>query len=71
MTREQIGTMRQDYQTRRAALIEEANRQIAMLDGAIAALDALLALTEDAAAPVAAAVMEDAPVAEAVMEDGA
>ena len=71
MTREQIGTMRQDYQTRRAALIEEANRQIAMLDGAIAALDALLALTEDAAAPVAEAVMEDAPVAEAVMEDGA
>ncbi len=59
MTREQIGTMRQDYQTRRAALIEEANRQIAMLDGAIAALDALLALTEDAAAPVAEAVMED------------
>ena len=42
MTREQIETMRQDYQTRRAALIEEANRQIAMLDGAIAALDALL-----------------------------
>ena len=59
MTREQIGTMRQDYQTRRAALIEEANRQIAMLDGAIAALDALLALTEDEAAPVAEAVMED------------
>ena len=59
MTREQIETMRQDYQTRRAALIEEANRQIAMLDGAIAALDALLALTEDAAAPVAEAVMED------------
>lgn len=59
MTREQIGTMRQDYQTRRAALIEEANRQIAMLDGAIAAMDALLALTEDAAAPVAEAVMED------------
>ena len=59
MTRERIETMRQDYQTRRAALIEEANRQIAMLDGAIAALDALLALTEDAAAPVAEAVMED------------
>ena len=59
MTRERIETMRQDYQTRRAALIEDANRQIAMLDGAIAALDALLALTEDAAAPVAEAVMED------------
>ena len=59
MTRERIETMRQDYQTRRAALIEEANRQIAMLDGAIAALDALLALTEDAAAPVAEAVIED------------
>ena len=59
MERERIETMRQDYQGRRAALIEEANRQIAMLDGAIAAMDALLALTEDAAAPVAEAVMED------------
>ena len=39
MTRERIETMRQDYQTRRAALIEEANRQIAMLDGAIAAFE--------------------------------
>lgn len=59
MTPEQIEAMKAQYQAQRAALIDDANRQIAMLDGAIAAMDALLALTEDAAAPVAEAVMED------------
>ncbi len=53
MTPEQIEAMKAQYQAQRAALIDDANRQIAMLDGAIAAMDALLALTEDAAAPVA------------------
>ena len=51
MTPEQIEAMKAQYQAQRAALIDDANRQIAMLDGAIAAMDALLALTEDAAAP--------------------
>lgn len=53
MTPEQIEAMKAQYQAQRAALIDDANRQIAMLDGAIAALDALLALTEDAAAAAA------------------
>ena len=43
MNREQIEAMKQQYQAQRAALIDDANRQIAMLDGAIAAMDAQLA----------------------------
>lgn len=43
MTPEQIEAMKAQYQARRAALIDDANRQIAMLDGAIAAMDAQLA----------------------------
>jgi len=34
MTPEQIEAMKAQYQAQRAALIDDANRQIAMLDGA-------------------------------------
>lgn len=42
ITKEQIEMRKQQCVEQRAALVEQANRQIAMLDGAIAALDALL-----------------------------
>ena len=54
MTPEQIEAMKAQYQAQRAALIDDANRQIAMLDGAIAAMDAQLAQLA-AAEPTSAA----------------
>ncbi len=45
--------MKQQYQAQRAALIDDANRQIAMLDGAIAAMDAQLEQLAQTAAAVA------------------
>ena len=53
MTPEQIEAMKAQYQAQRAALIDDANRRIAMLDGAIAAMDAQLAQLA-AAEPTAA-----------------
>ena len=59
MTPEQIEAMKAQYQAQRAALIDDANRQIAMLDGAIAAMDAQLAQLAAAVNPLAPAL--DAP----------
>lgn len=53
MTPEQIEAMKAQYQAQRAALIDDANRQIAMLDGAIAAMDAQLEQLAQTAAAVA------------------
>ncbi len=53
MNQEQIEAMKQQYQAQRAALIDDANRQIAMLDGAIAAMDAQLEQLAQTAAAVA------------------
>ena len=53
MTPEQIEAMKTQYQARRAALIDDANRQIAMLDGAIAAMDEKLEKLPQTAAAVA------------------
>jgi hypothetical protein len=51
MTPEQIEAMKEKYQSQRDALIDEANRQIAMLDGAIAAMEAQLAQLAAEASP--------------------
>ena len=59
MNQEQIEVMKAQYEAQRAALIDDANRQIAMLDGAIAAMDAQLAQLAAAVNPLAPAL--DAP----------
>lgn len=59
MNQEQIEAMKAQYEAQRAALIDDANRQIAMLDGAIAAMDAQLAQLAAAVNPLAPAL--DAP----------
>lgn len=53
MDRERIETMKVQLEDELKALIEQARREIAMREGAIAALTQLL--TEDAAAPPSAA----------------
>ena len=64
MNQEQIEAMKAQYEAQRAALIDDANRQIAMLDGAIAAMDAQLAQL----AQLAAAVNPLAPALDAPQE---
>ena len=59
MNQEQIEAMKAQYEAQRGALIDDANRQIAMLDGAIAAMDAQLAQLAAAVNPLAPAL--DAP----------
>lgn len=57
MDRERIETMKVQLEDELKALIEQARREIAMREGAIAALTQLL--TEDAAAPPLAADSEE------------